>query len=80
MHIGVLQPYCIFSNNWLGINITDKNGVILILKVESLSELKFDPGFRVIEEYIESNWLDIESQYNCEKSHYIELPVQFLFL
>ena len=29
-----------------------KNGVILTLKVESLAELKFDPGFRVIGEYL----------------------------
>ena len=29
-----------------------KNGVILTLKVESLAEIKFDPGFRVIGEYL----------------------------
>ena len=28
------------------------HGVILTLKVESLAELKFDPGFRVIGEYL----------------------------
>ena len=47
------------------IHLELKNGVILIWKVESLVELKFDPGFRVIGEYIwfkltlnvESIWL-----------------------
>ena len=29
-----------------------KNGVILTYKVESLAELKFDPVFRVIREYL----------------------------
>ena len=29
-----------------------KNGVILTQKVESLAKLKFDPGFRVIGEYL----------------------------
>ena len=30
----------------------EKNGVILTLKVESLAELIFDPGFRIIVEYL----------------------------
>ena len=58
------------------LNTERKNGVILTKKVESLAEVKFDPGFRVIGEYlsqIESilgikliidivNQIDIENQ------------------
>ena len=59
------------------VNTERKNWVILTWKVKSLVELKFEPGFRVIGEYLsqidsilrvkltrywESNWLDIESQ------------------
>ena len=36
-----------------------KNGVILTYKVESLVELRFDPGLRIIVEYLSQN----ESQY-----------------
>ena len=52
----------------------NKNGVILTLKVESLAELKFDPGFRVIGEYLSQidsilrvnlNWLSLSSQLSC---------------
>ena len=35
-----------------GINTERKNEIILIQKFESMAELKFDPGFRVIEEYL----------------------------
>ena len=38
---------------------TEKSGVILTLKVESLAEVKFDPGFRVIGEHMSQ----IDSQY-----------------
>ena len=36
----------------------EKMGVILTLKVESLAELKFDPGFRVIGEYLSQIQID----------------------
>ena len=74
----------IFSLHW------KKNWVILTKKVESLAELKFDPGFWVIREYVlESNWLDIDSQFklalNIEStwtkifSNYSESQVEFYF-
>ena len=34
------------------ITLKEKNGVILTYKAESLGELKFDLGFRVIAEYL----------------------------
>ena len=37
---------------FLHLEVKEKNGVILTKKVESLAELKFDPGFRVIGEYL----------------------------
>ena len=41
-----------------------KNGVILTCKVESLAELEFNPGFRVIVEYLSQLTLDIENQFD----------------
>ena len=56
-----------------------KNGVILTWKVESLVELKFDPGFRVIEKYFSQ----FASQYlvNLTEifSNYSESRVEFQF-
>ena len=43
----------------LGTYTEGKNGVNLTQKVESLAELKFDPGFRVIGKYLSQ----IDSQY-----------------
>ena len=64
-----------------------KNGVILTYKFESLAELRFDPGFRVIGEYfsqiyliltVDLNWLDIESQFDSYILQLLEIPGRIL--
>ena len=57
------------THSALCVNTERKNGVILTEKVESLAELKFDPRFRVIGEYLSQiDWIlrvnsKIDSQY-----------------
>ena len=55
--------------------------------MESLTELKFDPEFRVIEEYLSQiysilrvnyDWLDIESQFDSNLLQLLGIPGRIL--
>ena len=68
-------------------NIKRKNRVILALKVQSLAELKFDPGFRVIGEYLSQidsilrvnlNWLSISSLFEWNILQLLGIPGRIL--
>ena len=52
-----------------------KNGIILTYKVESLVELKFDPGFRVIREYLSQIDTIVRVNYQID-SQYVHLSIK----
>ena len=85
------------KKHWIGAAWSDtekKNGVILTWKVESLVELKFDPGFWVIGEYLSQidsisshidsilranlDWLSISKQFDSNIFQILGIPSRIL--
>ena len=68
-------------NTWIFSLVEDfserKNGVILTKKVESLVELKLDPRFRVIGQYLSQYDSILEVNFRIDSQHLVNLTQIF---